>query len=288
MDVSFSKTVGIVSLSIFFHAAFLWSFETVAPIYQEKVFLRPKEILPKKSDKLEFEYIEVPPQKLIQRKPIPGKKISERDALNQDLSKKQSKSNQPPAAARIGNADQLAQKRGSRTVARHSEVAKATEESHHNDDGILRRSPKEQRTPQDDEKPNPAKPSGGKIMTQEVARSKSGGATLYGMVSFEATGSGMGEYMKRLKERVWLAWFPYLSFKYPLDARGASAVVSFVLDANGEIKRMQLLQSDGSGVFASYCLEAVRKAAGFGPLPKEILALLGKDELEIKFGFNYR
>ena len=117
---------------------------------------------------------------------------------------------------------------------------------------------------------------------------KSGGARLYGVTSFEATGSGMGVYMKNLKEKIWLAWYPYLAFHYPQDYRGADAVVSILLDKKGDVKIVRLVESQGSALFASYCLEAVQKASSFGPLPEEILALIGKDELELKFGFHYR
>ena len=30
------------------------------------------------------------------------------------------------------------------------------------------------------------------------------------------------------------------------------------------------------------------RASDFGPLPKEVLAIVGKDELEIRFAFHYR
>ena len=121
-----------------------------------------------------------------------------------------------------------------------------------------------------------------------MGRIKSPGTMLFGQTSFEATGSGMGEYMKRLKEKIWLSWFPYLAYQYPQDFRGADVVVSFMLDPKGEVKIVRILDSAGSPIFASYCVEAVRKASGFGPLPKEILELVGKDGLEIKFGFHYR
>lgn len=127
-----------------------------------------------------------------------------------------------------------------------------------------------------------------KIITQEMSRSSSRGGRFMGMTSFEATGSGMGVYMKNLKERVWLAWFPYLIAKYPLDYRTADVVLSITLSAKGEVKNVQVLESQGSPLFAAFCVEAIQKASGFGPLPKEILALVGKDELEIKFGFHYR
>jgi outer membrane biosynthesis protein TonB len=127
-----------------------------------------------------------------------------------------------------------------------------------------------------------------KITTQEMSRAQSHGAALFGVTSFEATGSGMGEYMKNLKEKIWLAWFPYLAFHYPQDTRGADAVVSITLDAQGKVKILRLIENEGSPVFATYCLEAIQRAGTFGPLPEEILILTGKDEFEIKFGFHYR
>ncbi|OIO37482.1 MAG: hypothetical protein AUJ72_04465 [Candidatus Omnitrophica bacterium CG1_02_46_14] len=127
-----------------------------------------------------------------------------------------------------------------------------------------------------------------KITTQAMSRFKSPGAMLFGQTSFEATGSGMGEYMKNLKEKIWLSWFPYLAFQYPQDFRGSDAVVSIFIEPKGEVKIVKILDSVGSPLFASYCVEAVQKASGFGPLPREILDLVGKDGLEIKFGFHYR
>ncbi len=126
------------------------------------------------------------------------------------------------------------------------------------------------------------------ILTQGMTRTKSRGASLNGVTSFDAMGSDMGIYMKNLKERIWLAWFPYLSFQYPSDFQAADAVVSLTLDANGDLKMVRLVDSYGSPMFASFCTEAVQRAGGFGKIPREILAILGKDELEIKFAFHYR
>ncbi len=127
-----------------------------------------------------------------------------------------------------------------------------------------------------------------RINTQEMIRTRSFGARLIGMTSFEATGSGMGEYMKNLKDRVWLSWFPYIAFKYPQDFKTADAVISITISAKGDVKMLQVVESEGSPTFASFCMEAIQRASNFGPLPQEILALIGKDELEIKFGFHYR
>jgi TonB family protein len=127
-----------------------------------------------------------------------------------------------------------------------------------------------------------------KIDTNEMGKVKSPGAHFEGMTSFEATGSGMGEYMKNVKEKVWLSWFPYLAFKYPMDFKNADVVLSITLDAAGQVKMVRIVESEGSPVFAQFCMEAIQRASGFGPLPKEILAIVGKDELEIRFAFHYR
>ena len=91
-----------------------------------------------------------------------------------------------------------------------------------------------------------------------------------------------------LKEKIWFAWYPYIAFQYPRDFQPADALLSFTLDAKGEVKRVEVISSEGDGLFTTFCLRAVQEASGFGPLPEEIKALIGKEELELKFGFHYR
>jgi outer membrane biosynthesis protein TonB len=142
--------------------------------------------------------------------------------------------------------------------------------------------------------PSPARnavagsPGGNKISTQEMSRFSSHGAQLYGVTSFEATGSGMGVYMKNLKEKIWLNWFPYLVSRYPQDFKTADAVLDITLNEKGDVKIVKLVESEGSPLFAAFCMESVQRASNFGAVPKEILALVGKDELELKFGFHYK
>lgn len=249
--------------------------------------------------------------------------MSNRNALNQDMLKIKSSSPAAlPHTAMQGAADQLAQYQGnlSQTPSPKTEAKQAIEKQETenkpeetkpaksvlNDDQaflfhekIENKKTKNQPSNKNvnEQKPSPSSSpraeiqgKGGfdRITTQEMSKIKSPGAMLFGQTSFEATGSGMGEYMKNLKERIWLSWFPYLAYQYPQDFRGADVVISFTLDPKGNVKIVKILDSVGSPVFAAYCVEAVQKASGFGPLPKEILTLIGKDELEIKFGFHYR
>lgn len=138
-------------------------------------------------------------------------------------------------------------------------------------------------------RPIPALPSGrDNITTPPSSRKLSAGARMEGQVSFEATGSGMGAYMKNLKEKIWMEWFPYLALQYPLDFKTADAVIAFTIDPEGNLKSVKVLENDGSPVFAQYCAGAVRNIKNFGKIPPEIMALLDKEELEIKFAFHYR
>lgn len=261
-------------------------------------------------DVVQFQFVEAPP-KAHPRKPKNTPKIAARDALNQDAARSgASDAAARPAIETEGVSDQLAQSRaGSRAAeavpqasAPRAETPAAPKANAGLPDDPL--APRTEPSPADFPAPTPEKaspapspqaasaPSPGltgrdRINTEEMTRSKSNGAALFGVTSFEATGSGMGEYMKNLKEKIWLAWFPYIAFKYPTDFKTADAVVGITLDRDGRVALVKVLETQGSEVFASFCVRAVQEASPFGPLPPEILALVGKDELEIKFGFHY-
>jgi outer membrane biosynthesis protein TonB len=126
-----------------------------------------------------------------------------------------------------------------------------------------------------------------RIDAPAVSRSRSNGAQIYGTTSFEASGSDMGMYIRNMKEKIWLAWFPYLAFHYPRDFKAADAMIEFRLNAQGELKMVRVAEMGGSPLFAAFCMEAIQRAAPFGPLPAEAIGLMGKDELEAKFGFHY-
>ena len=93
--------------------------------------------------------------------------------------------------------------------------------------------------------------------------------------------------MRNMKERIWLAWFPYLAFHYPKDFRAAKAVISFRLSSDGRLMSVDVVESEGGDVFSAFCVEAIQRAAPFGNLPDEVMDLTGKDELDVQFGFNF-
>lgn len=239
-------------------------------------FFIPKESSTKQI--VQFEFVEAPP---IPSKESPKKtrKIAARDSMASDATEGLKKDAAPKVAA--SRSDQLAQRPSQGTPPRPQASVKKTI------------APEDPRNLLPSFK-KPVKPGAevwmpgqGKILSQEMAKAKSKGAKFYGVTSFEATGSGMGVYMERLKERIWEQWFPYIAFKFPRDFRGADAVIHFKIDAQGKVKSARVVESKGTPLFAAFCVEAVRRAGNFGELPKEILALTGKDNLEINFGFHY-
>lgn len=274
---------------------------------------------------LQFEFVEAPP-KVYPRAPRRTRKLSDRDALNQDRAQNPDARPESRPKTPEGPADQLAQKRGEGTpesaqasqpsvAAPQAEPVPRQDPAQRTDavaqpvpaeDGFQPVEPRKEESPAEEAvqlKESPASqaapqspaqtaqkgdPGVDKIIQREMSRRPSAGASLYGVTSFEATGSGMGEYMKRLKEKIWGAWFPYIAFRYPQDFRGADAVLSMTIDRSGRVRIVKIVESQGSPVFAQFCTEAVQRAGDFGPLPEEILALLGKEELEIYFAFHYR
>ncbi len=294
------------TLSLAINAAFFYSLDHSPGLMGQGPgqTLLQKKIAARGDDKFEFEFIEAPP-KIRPVPPKPTKKIAAWDSVSQDAGSKRSENAPAPDIKTMGLSDQLAQRRGAAPVLPQPMTEPAPPRS--DPEQAADSKPGETQDTmiiEKEEKPQaPAPPPSAlikaadgvpgltgrdKINTQETARAASPGARFFGITSFEATGSGMGVYMKNLKERIWLAWYPYMVFKYPKDFKTADAVVSFTLNKAGQVKIVRVIDSEGSELFATFCVDSVQRASNFGPLPEEILALLGKDELEIRFGFHYR
>jgi len=262
--------------------------------------LRTRAIIQKKNgkDRMEFSFVEAPPD-TFSKTPSNRKKISDRNALARDQSANVAHPERTPATKQLGPSDQLAQMRVKGRPAGPPAPSAETAQPSPPKPGKPKPDPGQGQEvtlppkPQVISSPPTSPPAEGltgrdKITTAEMGRTVSKGVRLYGQTSFEATGCGMGEYLKNMKEKIWLAWFPYLSFTYPNDFQTADAILSLTLDADGRVKIVRVVQFAGSRAFADFCVEAVQRASDFGPLPKDILALLGKNEFELKFGFHYK
>ena len=276
--------------SVLINAGVLASVDHSVVYYDRALSAGQMKTQTRNTDSLIFEFIESPP-KTHARRPTDAHRVSDHDSLNQDLTPDKTSAQDLPQVKTVGPSDQLAQQRAeaaSSPAAASPALAKKPPLMRQTESG----KPKEKTQAVSEfgaeQSPLVHGLSGAdRITTPEISKSRSHGAQLYGVTSFEATGSGMGEYMKNLKEKIWLAWFPYLVIHYPKDFQTADALVSIHLNAQGQVKIVELAENTGSPLFAAFCMEAIQSAGAFGPVPQEILDLLGKDELEIKFAFHY-
>ena len=187
------STIGAVSLglSVLFHVVAVVGVDSTPALRltsprQERMRAFDRE------KSLQFEFVEAPPQ-TAPAKLRATRKIAARDSESRDLTKDKSRalaSSSPKIQA--GPADQLAQrKKNAPMPAKLAKPAVSEEEKQPSKE-------KNSATAQ----PSPPIAGGTDVITaRESSKRKSSGAAVYDVTSFEAMGSGMGEYMKRLKEK---------------------------------------------------------------------------------------
>jgi hypothetical protein len=313
-DAGGALTAATLTLSVLIHGAAIGGAESVFRLHggdplQTKALRAAKD--KRNAEKpIQFQFIEAPKQ-IVPERPRDSGKIAARDSVSRDVSTEKDPDSSAPSTKKTGVADQLAQRRGApaaapvppQAPAEAKPLSHAVQEATDQGEMSVPLAPKPAAQPEAQNAP-PSQPQqtspaqepktevhgltgNDKITTEELTRLKAK-ARFTGITSFEATGSGMGEYMQNLKERIWLAWFPYLSFKYPGDFKTADCVISLTIDKYGSLKIVKLVEQSGSVLFATFCVESVQRAAPFGKLPEELLALTGKEDIELFFAFHYR
>jgi len=279
-----NKALTLLTASVFIHGAILVPLNRAVRQADTRLTAEAgKLLLKREKEPIRFEFVDAPPVRVKER-PKNTRRISNRDALNRSLKKARPEAAGEPAVKIKGVSNQITQSISKQSQQENPALKPREQE---------KQSEKKAVEGRDQPKAEPktsiqGAPGNDKIIAREMSAVRSKGASLNGFTSFEATGSGMGEYMKNLKDKIWLSWFPYIAFQYPSDFHTADAIINVTLDAKGDVKKAEILHSEGTPIFAAYCMEAIRKAGGFGALPRELLALLGKEEFEIKFGFHYR
>lgn len=89
-----------------------------------------------------------------------------------------------------------------------------------------------------------------------------------GGITFEVEGEVSADYMDLLKARIFEAW------EYPDDAvrNGAEGIVrvAFILNASGRPAEIGVVRSSGNTSLDEAAVNAIRKAAPFGPFTEDI------------------
>ncbi len=102
------------------------------------------------------------------------------------------------------------------------------------------------------------------------------------------------EYFRRMKQKIANNWFPpimanSLSTSYTPGRTSMRVIASqevrlyFVLNRQGDVLRVELVDSRGNRHLDESCMDAIRKSRNFGPVPKDIPG----EEVVIPFIFGY-
>lgn len=124
------------------------------------------------------------------------------------------------------------------------------------------------------------------VMGTAASRSDSDKALSAGTPSFAATGSDLGRYIKEMKEKIWIQWFPFVAMTYHQNI-STEIVVHYRIMPDGQLQDLVAHRVEGDAFLAEHTLAAIRKAAPFGPLPLEALEQSPDRSLRVVFTFYY-
>jgi outer membrane biosynthesis protein TonB len=114
-----------------------------------------------------------------------------------------------------------------------------------------------------------------------------GGAQQRHNTSLDVKATGFGAYDRAFIDAVQSRWYDLLD-NMSYDAyRQGRVVVQFVLNYDGRITEMKVVESSVSETLALLCQKAVLDPAPFDKWPREMRLMVGEDSRRITFTFNY-
>ncbi len=114
-----------------------------------------------------------------------------------------------------------------------------------------------------------------------------GGATQRPNASLDVKATGFGAYDRAFIDAVSSRWYDLLD-NMSYDAyRQGKVVVQFVLNYDGRITEMKVVESTVTETLSLLCQKAVLDPAPFDKWPREMRLMVGEDSRRITFTFNY-
>jgi outer membrane biosynthesis protein TonB len=114
-----------------------------------------------------------------------------------------------------------------------------------------------------------------------------GGAQQRHNTSLDAKATGFGAYDRAFIDAVSSRWYDLLD-NMSYDAyRQGKVVVQFVLNYDGRITEMKVVESSVTETLSLLCQKAVLDPAPFEKWPREMRLMVGEDSRRITFTFNY-
>ena len=113
-----------------------------------------------------------------------------------------------------------------------------------------------------------------------------GSASRRGALSIDATFSDFGEYEQQFYAALQIGWYQEIEFYQPIDT-ASTVAVRFVMQADGTIDAIKVVQSNASELATLLCESALAKRSPFRSWTKEMIAVFGS-ERTLTVRFNYR
>ncbi len=114
-----------------------------------------------------------------------------------------------------------------------------------------------------------------------------GGATQRPNASLDVKATGFGAYDRAFIDAVSSRWYDLLD-NMSYDAyRQGKVVVQFVLNYDGRITEMKVVESTVTETLSLLCQKAVLDPSPFDKWPREMRLMVGEDSRRITFTFNY-
>ena len=112
----------------------------------------------------------------------------------------------------------------------------------------------------------------------------SGAISNRGPSSINAVGTPLGRYQKMLYDAVGSRWYNYVHQQSDLVSIGTAHLV-FLVDRNGRVRNLKILQNTSNESFANVCLRSVMEVQ-LPPIPEDVASTLPSEGLEEEMSFT--
>ncbi|MBM3834445.1 MAG: hypothetical protein FJ403_14480 [Verrucomicrobia bacterium] len=114
-----------------------------------------------------------------------------------------------------------------------------------------------------------------------------GGVRRYTVEGLDVKATPFGSYDAKVVEAIRQCWYDMLDGRDFVRNESGKVVLTFRLNSDGSVSRLNVAESDVSMILSIICQRAVREPAPFGPWPNDMRRLIGADYREVRFTFHY-
>jgi hypothetical protein len=119
-----------------------------------------------------------------------------------------------------------------------------------------------------------------------ILQERSTGVSNAGVIGVDAHFSQYGDYLQELIDTVQIQWERILTSSSTAPPSTTHVMISFRLTSSGEIAEILKVEGDAGEYGTNAALSAIRERAPYRPWTKEMVAILGNDQV-ITFTFYY-